>query len=91
MSTSWTVVDFLRDYIEAIREGHLRPFTIAERLSRAATRNEPWGPTGSQLKELASMTQDTIQGQVIMVRLATTPHACYLSPQMISIYLTGSS
>lgn len=33
---------WLRDYITAIKNGHIHPFTSIERKTREATRNEPW-------------------------------------------------
>lgn len=47
---------WVRDYLRALRHGRLKPFTFTERKARAATRAEPWGPTGAQLKELAALS-----------------------------------
>jgi hypothetical protein len=33
-----------------------KPFTLTERKARAATRNKPWGPTGTQLAMLGELT-----------------------------------
>lgn len=35
-------VEWLRDYITAIKQGKFHPFTKLERKAREATRNEPW-------------------------------------------------
>lgn len=35
--TAW-----LRDYVTAIKNGQLHPYTKLERKAREATRNEPW-------------------------------------------------
>jgi hypothetical protein len=35
-------IEWLRDYITAIKQGKLHPFTKLERRAREATRNEPW-------------------------------------------------
>ena len=35
-------IEWLRDYITAIKQGKLHPFTKLERKAREATRNEPW-------------------------------------------------
>lgn len=36
-ASSW-----LRDYVTAIKNGHFHPFTPLERLTREATRDQPW-------------------------------------------------
>ena len=56
----------------------IKPYTPTERKARAATRNQPWGPTGTELAQLADMTynpQDcaTILN-VVALRLAYPPH-----------------
>ncbi len=33
---------WLRDYVTAIKNGQLHPYTKLERKAREATRNEPW-------------------------------------------------
>ena len=33
---------WVRDYVQAVREGHVHPFSLLERRARAATRDEPW-------------------------------------------------
>ena len=33
---------WVRDYVTAIKNGHFHPFTPLERLTREATRDEPW-------------------------------------------------
>ena len=33
---------WVKDYSTALKHGRLRPFTMTERKTRAATRNEPW-------------------------------------------------
>ncbi len=45
---------WVRDYLRALRAGRLRPYSFCERKARAATRDEQWGPTGAQLRELAA-------------------------------------
>lgn len=50
---------WLRDYITAIKNGRFHPFTAVERKAREATRNEPWGPTGTQLAELAQVANES--------------------------------
>jgi hypothetical protein len=47
---------WLKDYGTALKHGSIRPYTLTERKTRAATRNQPWGPVGSQLNELASLS-----------------------------------
>eukprot|EP00192_Tetraselmis_astigmatica_P024769 CAMPEP_0117676278 /NCGR_PEP_ID=MMETSP0804-20121206/16072_1 /TAXON_ID=1074897 /ORGANISM="Tetraselmis astigmatica, Strain CCMP880" /LENGTH=827 /DNA_ID=CAMNT_0005485375 /DNA_START=220 /DNA_END=2703 /DNA_ORIENTATION=+ len=44
---------WVRDYYTAVKNGHYQPFSALERKAREATRNEPWGPTGTMLNELA--------------------------------------
>lgn len=44
-----------------------------ERRVREATRNEPWGPTGAMLSELADRSLDPEQCQIIMVSEAGRP------------------
>ena len=39
--------EWVRDFLIALSKGRLTPFTFVERKVRAATRNEPWGPTGA--------------------------------------------
>ncbi|KDD75047.1 hypothetical protein H632_c904p0, partial [Helicosporidium sp. ATCC 50920] len=62
---------WLRDYITAVKSGRYgegvgeglastlgsgwHPFTLVERVARAATRNEPWGPTGTELSALTDL------------------------------------
>lgn len=60
---------WLRDYITAIKNGRLHPFTLVERKAREATRNEPWGPTGTMLSELAELSHDSEHRQVIFAVL----------------------
>lgn len=36
-----------------------------ERKARAATRNEPWGPTGTQLHELADLSRNPVDASII--------------------------
>ncbi|KAK9805408.1 hypothetical protein WJX73_002177 [Symbiochloris irregularis] len=45
--------NWLKDYITAIKHGQYHPFTPLERLVREATRDQPWGPTGTLLAQLA--------------------------------------
>jgi|Laugresbdmm110sn_1035088.scaffolds.fasta_scaffold51722_3 hypothetical protein len=53
-ATGWCL-----EYIRALRRGQLKPFSYAERKTRAATRGStPWGPTGPQLRELAAASED---------------------------------
>lgn len=47
---------WLKDYGTALKHGSIRPYTLTERKTRAATRNQPWGPVGSQLNELAELS-----------------------------------
>lgn len=54
--TTEEAIAWVRDYLRALRHGRLKPFTFTERKARAATRAEPWGPTGPQLKELAALS-----------------------------------
>lgn len=56
----------------------IKPFTVTERKARAATRNQPWGPTGAELGMLAELTHspadcDTVL-RVLDLRLAYPPH-----------------
>ncbi|GLI60022.1 hypothetical protein VaNZ11_002086 [Volvox africanus] len=60
---------WLRDYITAIKNGRLHPFSLVERKARAATRNEAWGPSGTMLAELAELTNDQEQCEVIFAVL----------------------
>ncbi|KAG2490744.1 hypothetical protein HYH03_010899 [Edaphochlamys debaryana] len=62
-------VVWLRDYVTAIRAGRIHPFTVVERKARSATRNEPWGPTGTMLAELAELSNDPQHLQVIFAVL----------------------
>lgn len=55
---------WLRDYITAIKNGRFHPFTAVERKAREATRNEPWGPTGTQLAELTQLAETDENCQV---------------------------
>jgi len=53
------LLEWVIEYLRALREGRLRPFTYIERLARAATRgHQAWGPTGEQLRELAAASYD---------------------------------
>ncbi|GAB4817208.1 hypothetical protein N2152v2_004254 [Parachlorella kessleri] len=61
--------EWLRDYVTAIRSGRWHPFTPTERKARAATRNQPWGPTGTELNELADMTQSPVDASIIFAVL----------------------
>jgi epsin len=54
MSLSADGLAWVLDYLRALRAGRLRPYSFCERKARAATRNEQWGPTGAQLRELAA-------------------------------------
>jgi hypothetical protein len=47
-------LSWVLDYLRALRAGRLRPYSFVERKARAATRDESWGPTGAQLRELAA-------------------------------------
>eukprot|EP00873_Tetraselmis_striata_P010520 jgi/Tetstr1/430784/TSEL_020569.t1 len=44
---------WVRDLYTAVKHGQYRPYSPLERKVREATRNEPWGPTGTMLNELA--------------------------------------
>ena len=39
--------EWVSDYLKALRKGRITPFSLVERKTRAATKNEPWGPTGA--------------------------------------------
>lgn len=43
------------------------PFSSTERAARAATRDEPWGPTGTQLSQLAGLTHGSMQDEAIIL------------------------
>ena len=45
------------------------PFTRVERQARAATRNQPWGPTGTELNELADLTRNPVDAAIIFAVL----------------------
>ncbi|KAI3426323.1 hypothetical protein D9Q98_008696 [Chlorella vulgaris] len=68
---------WLRDYSTAVKHGSIKPFTATERKARAATRNQPWGPTGTELGRLAALsynaTDCAIILQVVDLRLAYPP------------------
>lgn len=55
-----------------------KPYSLTERKTRAATRNEPFGPTGQQLNELASLSFNvldcTIIFSVLEMRMAYPPN-----------------
>ncbi|KAL4448394.1 hypothetical protein ABPG75_005613 [Micractinium tetrahymenae] len=51
-----SVGSWIRDYTTALKYGSIKPFTLTERKARAATRNQPWGPTGAELGLLAELT-----------------------------------
>mmetsp|Transcript_30336 Transcript_30336/g.58306 ORF Transcript_30336/g.58306 Transcript_30336/m.58306 type:complete len:828 (-) Transcript_30336:131-2614(-) len=60
-SASWeqdSISSWLRDYVSALAQGRLIPYTNLERMTRLATRNEPWGPHGALLAELAQLSHD---------------------------------
>ncbi|GMH39165.1 hypothetical protein BSKO_07063 [Bryopsis sp. KO-2023] len=60
---------WLRDYCTAIKWRRWHPFTPLERKAREATRNEPWGPTGMMLNDLADESTELDNAQVIMAVL----------------------
>ncbi|CAL8468807.1 g8348 [Coccomyxa elongata] len=68
---------WLRDYITAIKSGQYHPFTKLERKAREATRNEPWGPTGMILNDLAESSHNyndcLVIFAVIQLRLGYPP------------------
>ena len=41
-------LEWVRDYLKALKHGRLKPFTFVERKTLASTRaGEKWGPTGA--------------------------------------------
>ncbi|KAK9821166.1 hypothetical protein WJX74_003656 [Apatococcus lobatus] len=56
---------WFRDYLTAIKHGRWHPFTLLERKVRAMTRNEPWGPTGTALNELADLSMNRTNCDII--------------------------
>lgn len=76
--TTEEAIAWVRDYLRALRHGRLKPFTFTERKARAATRAEPWGPTGAQLKELAALSFDyehaTLIFSAMRHRMTAPPH-----------------
>lgn len=62
-------VSWVRDYVTAIKHGRWHPYTPTERKARAATRNEAWGPTGTQLNDLAEMSADAVDASIIFAML----------------------
>ncbi|KAK9865406.1 hypothetical protein WJX84_000313 [Apatococcus fuscideae] len=68
---------WFRDYLTAIKHGRWHPFTNLERKVREATRNEPWGPTGTMLNELAELSMNRADCDIILAliifRLAYPP------------------
>ncbi|PSC70463.1 putative ADP-ribosylation factor GTPase-activating AGD15 isoform X1 [Micractinium conductrix] len=73
-----TVGSWIRDYTTALKYGSFKPFTMAERKARAATRNQAWGPTGSEMAVLAELTHQPTECasvlRVVELRLAYPPH-----------------
>lgn len=65
----YTFSQWLRDYITALSSGRIRPFTYVERLTRAATRNEPWGPHGSLLTAVAKASHRREDCEIIFLVL----------------------
>ncbi|GAX83972.1 hypothetical protein CEUSTIGMA_g11396.t1 [Chlamydomonas eustigma] len=57
---------WILDYILAIKNGRLHPFTATERLSREATSSKAWGPTGGILQDISQISFDPEQCLVIM-------------------------
>lgn len=49
---------WLKDYGTAIKHGSIKPYCVTERKARAATRNQAWGPVGSELNELAILSRN---------------------------------
>lgn len=43
------------------------PFNATERAARAATRNEPWGPTGTQMTGLARLSHNSATDEAIIL------------------------
>lgn len=89
---------WLRDYITAIKNGRLHPYTAVERKAREATRNEPWGPTGPLLNDLAEASKDYEGCQVIFAvidyRLGAPPQKwrnVYKGLQVIEFLLKRGS
>eukprot|EP00210_Caulerpa_lentillifera_P004338 g4137.t1 len=65
---------WFRDYITAIRHGRFHPFTPLERRVREATRNEPWGPSGTLLTEISEASkEDNNCSAVLIFRLQYPP------------------
>ncbi|KAL6783748.1 hypothetical protein ACKKBF_B05645 [Auxenochlorella protothecoides x Auxenochlorella symbiontica] len=58
---------WLRDYVTAIKNGRWHPFNATERAARAATRNEPWGPTGTQMTGLARLSHNSATDEAIIL------------------------
>lgn len=65
-----TASKFVRDYVAAVSDGRLQGYSRTERRVREATRNEPWGPTGPILQELAAITSDHAEIGPILAMLA---------------------
>ena len=40
----------------SFRQGYVMNYTEAENLVREATNEDPWGPTGPQMKEISNLT-----------------------------------
>jgi len=68
---------WLRDYLAAIAAGRVHAFSYVERRARAATRDEPSGPTSGQLHFLADASGVEQNAHVIIAvlgsRLAAPP------------------
>ncbi|MEW5307626.1 MAG: hypothetical protein WDW36_010005 [Sanguina aurantia] len=60
---------YLKDYVSSIKAGRSHIYSPVERICRAATRNEPWGPSGTMLNELAELSHDPEAVQVIFAVL----------------------
>ncbi|KAG7670898.1 hypothetical protein Ndes2526A_g01319 [Nannochloris sp. 'desiccata'] len=68
---------WMKDYGTALKHGSLKPFTSTERKTRAATRNQAWGPVGQELNELAALSyhpaECTTIFKVLELRLSYPP------------------
>ena len=47
---------FVYEVIVNFRQGYVMNYTEAENLVREATNEDPWGPTGPQMKEICHLT-----------------------------------
>eukprot|EP00854_Cymbomonas_tetramitiformis_P001214 gene1214-1791_t len=65
----YTFSQWLRDYLTALSSGRIRPFTYVERLARAATRNEPWGPHGCLLTAVAKASHRREDCEIVFLVL----------------------